>query len=328
MLHRRAVALCVLLTAALLACLPARAELTELRVGVLKFGTVNWELDVIRRHGLAEREGVKLVIVPLALKNAAAVALQGGAVDVIVSDWLWVARQRADGRNYVFTPYSRAEGSLMVRPDAGVGGLADLRGKRIGVAGGPLDKSWLLLRAYARSRLGQDAADLVEPSFAAPPLLNSLVLKGELQGALNFWHYAARLSAAGMQRLVSIDEILAGLGIDRELPMIGWVFGEQWAEANRAAVAGFLRASTAAKQLLASSDEEWANLRPRMKVSDDATFAALRDGYRAGIPQASSAQAEAAAKQAFKVLAREGGERLVGTATELAEGVFWRAGGQ
>ena len=69
----------------------------KLRVGVLKFGTVNWELNVIQHHGYARQEGVELEIVKLASKNATAVALQSGSVDMIVTDWVWVSRQRAEG---------------------------------------------------------------------------------------------------------------------------------------------------------------------------------------------------------------------------------------
>ena len=49
---------CLLLVAvAWLGAGPARAEpLPVVRIGVLKFGTVNWELDVIRRHGLDRRK--------------------------------------------------------------------------------------------------------------------------------------------------------------------------------------------------------------------------------------------------------------------------------
>ena len=173
-----------------------------------------------------------------------------------------------------------------------------------------------------------EARALVEPNFAAPPLLNQLMLKGELPAVLNFWHYAARLEAAGMQRLISIDEVLAGLAIDRELPMVGWVFKEGWARAEPEAIAGFLKASAAAKKILAESDAEWERLRPLMKAEDEATFVALREGFRAGIPTGTVAQAEAAARQAFAVLAREGGAPLVGNATELAAGVFWTGGGR
>lgn len=303
----------------------AAAQPTEIRIGVLQYGTVNWELDVIERHGLAQREGIRIKIVPLALKDAASVALLGGAVDMIVTDWLWVARQRAEGRDFVFAPYSRTVGRLMVRPDSGIRSLADLRGKRLGVAGGALDKSWLLLRAYARKTLGDDAAGLVQENFAAPPLLNQLLLSGELPAVLNFWHFSARLESAGMRTLLDMDDILSGLGIHRELPLLGWVFTERWAGANREAIAAFLRASAAAKAIMRDSDTEWDALREKTRAEDAATLKALRDGYRAGIPKGSPAEAELAARQAFGILAREGGEALLGPARELPRGVFWKS---
>ncbi len=302
------------------------AELPTVRVGVLQFGTVSWELEVMQRAGLAEREGVRLEVVPLALKDAANVAMLGSAVDVIVNDWIWVARQRAEGRDFTFVPYSLAVGGVMVRPDAGVKRFADLRGKRLGVAGGPLDKSWLLLRAYARRTVGEDAAQWLQADFVAPPLLNELMLRGELPAALNFWHYGARLRAAGMVPLLSMEDILAELGVRSELPLVGWVFREEWAAKHPQAIRAFLRASAAAKQRMRESDEVWTELRPLMRVDDDATFRALRDGFRAGIPAATMGEAEAVARQVFDILAAEGGTALVGNAKALAAGTFWAGG--
>lgn len=302
----------------------AAAEAGTVRIGVLQYGTVNWELDVIKRLGLAEKEGIRIEIVPLALKDAANVALQGGAVDIIVNDWIWVARQRAEGRDFTFVPYSRAVGGIMVRPDAGVQSLAELRGKRLGVGGGALDKSWLLLRAYSRKTLGEDAARLVRPDFGAPPLLNALILKGELPAVMNFWHFAARLKAAGMRELLSVDQMLAALGLEGELPMVGWVFREEWAARNRGALEAFLRASATAKQAMRDSDELWESLRAQTRAEDDATLLALRDGYRAGIPTVDDARAETAARGVFGILAELGGAELVGTASALPAGTFWR----
>lgn len=302
------------------------AELPTVRVGVLQFGTVSWELEVMQRAGFAEREGVRLEVVPLALKDAANVAMLGSAVDVIVNDWIWVARQRAEGRDFTFVPYSLAVGGVMVRPDAGVKRFADLRGKRLGVAGGPLDKSWLLLRAYARRTVGEDAAQWLQADFVAPPLLNELMLRGELPAALNFWHYGARLRAAGMVPLLSMEDILAELGVRSELPLVGWVFREEWAAKHPQAIRAFLRASAAAKQRMRESDEVWTELRPLMRVDDDATFRALRDGFRAGIPAATMGEAEAVARQVFDILAAEGGTALVGNAKALAAGTFWAGG--
>ncbi|MCB1774237.1 MAG: ABC transporter substrate-binding protein [Gammaproteobacteria bacterium] len=292
------------------------------RVGVLQFGTVNWEMDVIQRHGLDQANGIELQVVPLSSKNAVSVALQGDAVDVIVSDWLWVNRQRAMGRDYRFFPYSLTVGGLYVRPDSDIDTLNDLRGIKLGIAGGPVDKSWLLLQAYARQQ-GIDLRERVEPTFAAPPLLNRLMLGGDLPAVLNFWHYGARLEAGGMRPLVDVVEMLAGLGIDEPVPMLGWVFSEAWAAENTQALTGFIEASYAAKRLLGQSDTEWETIRPLTRAEDDATLALLRDGYRRGLPRALEGNGQAVAGRVFEILRREGGERLVGTATTLLPGTFW-----
>lgn len=307
------------------------AERQVVRVGILQFGTVSWELDVMQREGFAEREGVEIRIVPLALKDAANVAIQGGEVDVIANDWIWVSRMRSEGRDYVFSPYSQAVGGVSVRPDAGIASFADLKGKRLGIAGGALDKSWLLLRAYARKTVGEDAATFVRPQFAAPPLLNELVMRGELPAAMNFWHFSARLSAAGMAELITMPQILAGLGIEDALPLVGWVFSERWARANPDAIEGFLRASAAAKDLMLASDAAWEALRPLMRAENEDTFIALREGFRAGIPRADGEdgerEAERVAARVFAILAAEGGPALVGRSDALAPGTFWRRGG-
>ncbi|NMM37458.1 MAG: ABC transporter substrate-binding protein [Glaciimonas sp.] len=297
--------------------------LTIVRVGVLEFGTVNWELEVIQTRALAKKRGIDLHIVPLASGDASTVALQGGAVDIIVSDWIWVNRQRAESNLYTFVPYSNAVGSVMVKSDSGITSLADLKDKKLGIAGGPADKTWLLLRAYAQRKLGVDLMQFTQPTYAAPPLLNVLALRGQIDAALNFWHYAARLEVGGMHALIEVPEILKGLGIDKPIPLIGWVFREEWANANSAALKSFLAASYEAKAILATSDAQWELLRPKMRAENDAVFKVLRTKFRAGIPICSDQDTMTAVAATFKILADTGGEKLVGKAKTLASGTFW-----
>jgi NitT/TauT family transport system substrate-binding protein len=74
-------------------------------------------------------------------------ALKGGAADLMLSDWLWVARERSLGDDLVFYPSSSTLGTVMVPAQSPIRDIVDLRGKRLAVAGGPLDKSWLRWRA-------------------------------------------------------------------------------------------------------------------------------------------------------------------------------------
>ena len=303
---------------------PVPAPAAEpIKVAVLKFGTVNWELDVIERHGLDRDHGVDLEILPLASKNATAVALQAGDADMIVTDWVWVSRQRAEGAGFTFVPYSTALGALMVPADSDIDALAALDAKRLGIAGGPLDKSWLLLRALAIKAGGGDPDGTADKVFGAPPLLNQQMLTGRIDAVINFWHFCARLEAAGFTRLLDIAQVLRDLGIENRVPMIGYVFDQDWAAGRRQAVEGFTRALQAARDRLAESDEEWEKLRPLMRVEDEATFLALRDGYRRGIPIRWGAAEQADAARLFEIIAELGGAELVGRADRLQDGTFW-----
>src|SRR3546814_3612214 len=78
---------------------------------LLKYGTVNWEISIIQRHEMDVQHGFHLEVLELASDQATAVALQAGEVDIIVSDWLWVSRQRAEGKRYTFVPFSSSVGS-------------------------------------------------------------------------------------------------------------------------------------------------------------------------------------------------------------------------
>lgn len=311
--------------AATLTLSAALAETPVLRAAVLKFGTVNWELDTIKHHGLDAANGFELEVQGMAGNPATRIAFQGGEADVVVADWLWVARQRAEGKDFVFIPYSKAVGGLLVPEGSDARTLADLAGGKIGIAGGPVDKSWLILRAYADQEYGLDLAAETEQVFGAPPLIFKNAVSGELTGAINFWHFMAKMEAAGMRKLIDVDEAAAALGLDPETPLLGYVVKGEMVREHPELIEGLAAASRAAKQILASDDAEWDRLRPRMNVDNDAQFAALKEGFRAGIPEPGQIDEEAAARM-LELMARLGGEKLMGDTTRMPEGVFFQGG--
>ena len=304
---------------------PADAS-TKVTIGVLKFGTVSWMLDTIQRNGLDKAEGVEIDVVPLASTEATAVGLQGSSVNVIATDWLWVSRERSGGADFTFSPFTTALGGVMVPPNSPIKTLADLKGKRLGVAGGPLDKSWLLIVAYALRTANLDLRSETTQVFGAPPLLAEKAKQGEVDAVLNFWPYAARLEAQGFKQLMGVEDVVSELGAKGEVAMVGYVFSENWAKEHAEAVQGFLRAAAKADELLATSNEAWEPLKPLMRAEDEATFEALRRRYREGIPERSVAENEADAKVLYQFLRELGGEKLVGPGAELAPGTFWKGG--
>ena len=303
----------------------AWADTDVLRAAVLKFGTVNWELNTIKHHALDEANDFSLEVQGMAGGAAAKVAFQGGEADVIVSDWLWVARQRAAGKDYVFIPYSKAVGGVLVGKDSTAQSLADLKGTKIGIAGGPLDKSWLILQAYAEKNYGLDLASETEQVYGAPPLIFKSALSGDVGAAINFWHFMAKMEASGMRKLVDVSEAAADLGLDPNTPLLGYVVKGELLRGNPDLVNGLASASRAAKVMLADDDTEWDRLRPKMNAKTDAQFEALKTGFRAGIPAAGPID-EAAAARMLDLMVKLGGEDLLGKATELPEGMFLQSG--
>ncbi|RVB33495.1 ABC transporter substrate-binding protein, partial [Mesorhizobium sp. M7A.F.Ca.CA.004.05.1.1] len=295
--RRMTLRLAVLGTAAVLATRPVVAA-ARIRLGVLKFGTVSWELDTLRRHKFDAANGIDLEIIDFAGEDATNVAMLAGAIDMIVSDWLWVSRQRSEGGDLTLTPYSTSVGAIMVKEDSPIRTVADLEDKKIGVAGGPLDKSWLLIQALSRRDLGVDLSAASDIVFGAPPLISEKAIQGELDAVLNFWHFCARLEANGFRRLIGVNDAAKSLGALGPVSTLGYVFHDQWANENPDAVRGFVRASAQAKDLLARSDDEWLRLAPIIRA-EGKELEKLRDRYRQGIPRRSVAEEAADAGRLY-----------------------------
>jgi NitT/TauT family transport system substrate-binding protein len=298
------------------------ADKPLVKAGVLKFGTVNWLLDTVQHHGLDAKHGYKLEQLELARRDATSVALLAGEVDTIVADWFWALRERSAGEPFVFHPYSRTLGALIVGPDGGIASLNDLAGKKVGVAGGPLDKSWLLMRAWGEKQGIGDIARLAQPVFGAPPLLAEKMRSGELDAVLIYWHYAAKLEGAGFKQLFGVDDAMRGLGMKSPPPLIGFLFRKPATDDEAVKWQGFRRSLDEASALLLTSDEEWQRLRPRMGVKSDAEFAKLRDRFRAGRLQNWDPANTGDAKALFELLKSSGGEKVTGRGVTFDAGVF------
>src|SRR5215831_20234841 len=155
-----------------------RASADMIRLAIQKTGTVSWELDVMRAHHLDKQAGIVIKTLELASPEAGKIALRGGSVDVIAADWLWVSRERELGAKLVFYPYSTALGAVIVREDSAIRTVVELKGKTLAVAGGPIDKSWLLLQAATKQK-GVDLSTQANVVYGSPALLAGKMLQGD-----------------------------------------------------------------------------------------------------------------------------------------------------
>ena len=316
--------LLILLIAATVFAAAQACAAEHLRIAAQKTGTLAWELDIIRAAGLDRQHDLTIETTELASTEAGKIALKGGSADLIVTDWLWVGRERALGDNLVFYPYSNAPGAVMAPANSNIRGIADLVGKKIGVAGGPLDKSWLLLRALAR-RSGVDLKTQAQIAYGAPPLLTQKALQGEIDATLTFWNFCAELEGKGMSRVVAMEDVVKQLGARGPVAMVGYVFDGGWAQRNRALLDRFFVATQQAKKILAESPAEWQRLAPRIGVDGADALEIYRRRYLEGIPRRPLADEAADAQALYRVLAEIGGAELVGPAQALDPGTFYSA---
>ena len=305
------------------AYLASGAEAADrLRIAIQKTGTASWEIEVIKARGLDKAANLDIETTELASTEAGRVALQGGAADMVVADWLWAARERALGDKLLFTPYSSALGAVMAPKDSPVHAVAELSGRSIGVAGGPLDKSWLMLRAVALGA-GLDLVKEARPSYGAPPLIAEKLAQGETETALEFWNFCADLEGRGFRRAIEMADVEKALGASGPVSMVGYVFGESFAASHKDALKRFFAATIEARKILGEDPSAWAPIKARLRLKDDAALAVYRQRYLEGVPKRTVAEEAADARILYRRLMEVGGPELVGEGKELDAGLFY-----
>ena len=294
----------------------------KLRVAVQKTGTVAWEIAVAKAQGFDKTENLDVETQELASTEAGKIALQGDAADLIASDWLWVARERALGDDLLFTPFSSALGAVMAPKDSPINGLADLKGKSIGVAGGPIDKSWLMLRALAL-RSGADLTEDAKPVYGAPPLIAEKFAQGEIDAALEYWNFCADLESRGFHRVIDMTDVEKALGAAGPVAITGYVFKSSFARDHADALKRYFQMLDKARAALRDDRQAWGPIRSRVGAKDDAAFEIYRRRYLEGAPTRPVAEEAKDASALFKAIAEIGGPELVGPATSLDVAAFY-----
>lgn len=304
----------------------AQSASAPFKVGAVKFGSLNWLMETIKAEGIATALGLDLEPVELSNNQAGPISLLGGGADVILSDWTWALRQRGMGEALKFAPYSSTLGGVVVPASSPIKSVTDLAGKRIGVAGSGIDKSWLLLQAYARKKLNFDIATKAIVQFGAAPLLSEQVRDGSLDATLNFWTQNVRLSTLGFRQVIGMKDVMTELEINPIPAFVGFVWKEQTQTAKAPQLSAFLQAAAQANTLLAGSDAKaeaaWARIKPLMKAASDAEANALRAAYISGIASPWTGADMNSADKILKLLIEAGDTEFVGAGTKFDPKLF------
>lgn len=286
-------------------------EKTVLRIGFQTAGTLDWELSLLEQSPAFEIQAL-----PFATADATKIALQSGAVDMIVSDWLFVSQARNNGADFAFYPYSNLSGALVVTANSPIQNIKDLVDKRLGIVGGEFDKNWLLLQAVGK--LQQiDLNTRAEKIFGAPPLISEQLKNQRVDAVLTYWHFAASLEALGYKQLLNGQDLQKALGISETVPTLGYVFNQSWANKNQTALKTFFAATKEAKNRLCDDDSTWKKATAKVEFASPI----LRKHYCDGRINEWTEANQAAANKLYNILV--GLNPKIGRSANLAEGTFW-----
>ena len=106
-----------------------------------------------------------------------------------------------------------AAGGLIVHNDSGIKGLEDLKGKKIGITGGQVDKSWLIFRTYYKKKYNEDLKKSSRQIFGAPPFLNKKIKQKVFDAILTYWPYQAKTNdrLENFSKVINITDIIQSL---------------------------------------------------------------------------------------------------------------------
>ncbi|MGH7472603.1 MAG: ABC transporter substrate-binding protein, partial [Candidatus Methylomirabilales bacterium] len=249
-------------------------------------GTPRFVMYTIQKLGLDKKHGFTLQIdyavdqIERSLESVE-IALQKGTADLIDIDWISIARERAHGAPIVaFFPYGQTVGSLVVRRDAPIKTLMDLRGRRVGVVR-VLDKNWVIARAYCRKVHGFDPQEEVSVVEAlSKARLSHLLEQGEVEAGFQFWQMVPPLVLTGKFRtVVDVADLIQELaGTAARVPISAFITRDEVLRERPDVLRGFARAFREVAAFMTKDDGIWDELgQVMMGGADRALVQAIRD---------------------------------------------------
>ncbi len=239
------------------------------RIMINPAGTMGIGPAVIKKYGFDKKYGINLEVVSYSDQKSATAAIQSGSAEMVVFDWLAAARLRASGTPVVgIAPFLTYVNSVVVTRDSPLKTLADLKGKRVGVAH-KTGFDWIIMQAAAQKLYKMDIGKDVEVREGAVPLLRGLIEKGDLDATQMWNSLAPEMLASGKYRtMVSIRDITQQMGLPT-VPFLLFSMREDYAKQHSGNARAFVSAYRDAVEVLMKDEEVWVEHGNRLKLSPD-----------------------------------------------------------
>jgi NitT/TauT family transport system substrate-binding protein len=266
---------------ALLANAPAFAASTVVKIAVIGSGGQAEVPYVIKTFGLDKKYDLEVEQVDYSMPGQHYAMFRSGAADIAPGNFMDLLRQRKAGLKIkAFRGFQSHNNIIVAKPNSPIAGFADLKGKKVGEFGTTF-LDWLILRAAGQKAFGFDIEKDSTLVQGAPPLLNQLLAKGEVDATLQFSSLTFAPLAKGDQKAVTdLPAVMRAAGFSPDAFYLQWLVTEDWVKAHPDAVGRLNAMFAEAYAKLKSDDSVWPPLAKMIGITEPAAIEAYRDKAR------------------------------------------------
>ena len=241
----------------------------KLKVVVIE-GTQLFPMHTMQTKGVADKYKLQIDQMKTAGPQAQYTILQTGEFQVSFGGWITIALMRAQGHKLI-NVYSMQgyTNDMMVTADSPLKSLSDIKGKRIGLFGGPTAATTWLFRLVAVKFFGFDPMKETKVHYGAPPLLIGLLERGELDGVLTLDPQITQLLETGRFRSIGNIGDIWRAKTGQNPMLVSVTMNESWAKANPAVATRFVTAYKEALTYLKTTPEAWPEIAQAMGIKTD-----------------------------------------------------------
>ena len=273
---------------------------------------------VMDRHGMLEEVGLKpernRSLTPANLHLMVAER----KVDIGFGGFTTMATARAEGKPIIviqgiFSPVNM----VFVRKDSSIARLEDLRGKKLGIFGGPGSTTFTFLAVLARNWHGIDLFKEAQLVSAPATALIELLDRGDVDAALLGTTESIKMFAQDRFRvLVDLSQEYRSRTNGRAPAHVTLATNEEFATAHPDIVRDYLKAYQAAAAYIASHREVWAEYLRTIEVTDPKEVALFEEKMGPNIAAAWDAEQIAVQKDYLRLVHDIAGDNVLKTIPE------------
>lgn len=259
---------------------PAAAQTpapARVKVAVIE-GTQLFPMWAMQTKGIAEKHQLQIEQTRAVNVQGLYTIVQTGEFQVAFGGWPTNALLREKGHKITnIYSVSRYTNEMMVPVDSPLKTLADLKGKRIGLFGGPTASVTWFFRLIAVKFFGFDPVKEAKIHFGAPPLLMGMLERGELDAILTLDPQIVQMLETGRFRSIGNVGDIWRAKTGQDPLLVAVTVNETWAKQNPAVVKRFVAAFRESLDVLKTRPEVWPELAKAVGVKTEHGARLLRE---------------------------------------------------